>query len=131
MDIAALVSAIVAIIGVLYSILYKFAKMEVKVELLWGAYCEEARLNARRKGKMDRSSGYHLTEEGQKLIPEDLKGDIQALISKKKINPKKVHTPEIVKMLGGVGRFARYAENNDLSVGEMIAITEVYIQGLR
>lgn len=68
-----------------------------------------------------------LTEEGQKLIPEDLKGDIRALVSRGKIN-RKTHISDIIRKLGGVGRFARYAESNGLTIWEMIAITEVYIR---
>lgn len=126
MTIAALVGSIIAIIGVLYTILHHSTKIEAKVDILWEMHMEQARLNLKKGGKMQKASDYKLTSEGEALIPGHLKEQIKALMRGRKRNPG-IPVEDIIKRLGGIPTLADCAERNDITITEMRVAVEAYI----
>lgn len=122
--IVGLLTALVAVLG----LVYKAGKMNAKIEVLWEIFKIEARQNIGRRGDMTSSSEYHLTEKGQGMIPVGLKEEIKTLVTSKKLNPGKAKTWDIIGKLGGVTRLTGEAEKAEIPLGEFVIMVETFIQ---
>lgn len=129
------IAALIAILGLVYNL----GKMNAKIEILWEAYKAEGRQSTKRRGTMETQSQYRLTKQGLDMIPPDLKDEIKALadrgqgikaflFNRKKLNPDKAQTWDIIKKLGGVERLAEAASSAGCDVQEMIVMIETFIQ---
>lgn len=125
------IAGLIAIIGVIY----RYGRMNARIEILWDAYKAEARSNTRRSGAMERGSKWHLTEKGEDLIPVKLKEEIKKLLAHKrgikafiqhKLNPG-LDTWEVIEKLGGVERLCDEADTVGVSLKEMMVMVEAYI----
>lgn len=125
--ITAIIGALAGLIAIL-GLVYNLGKMNTKIEILWDAFKAQALQSTKKRGTMESSSEYHLTQKGQDMIPPSLKDEIKLLAQKKRLNPGKAQTFEIVKMLGGVPRLAEEAEKLDIDIQEMIVMVETYIR---
>lgn len=138
MELGIFVTIALAIVGALIKLFANQAKLDTKVSVLWDAYIEEARQNTRRRGTMERSSEYHLSKQGLDMIPRELKDEIKKLVgqregvigffTRKKANPKKMATWDIIEKLGGVSRLSYEAEKLGIGLSEMIVMVETYIR---
>lgn len=124
--ITAIIGALAGLIAIL-GLVYNLGRMNTKIDILWDAFKAQALRNTMKGGTMESSSDYHLTPKGRDMIPSSLKDEIKLLAQKKRINPGKVQTFQIVKMLGGVSRLAEEAEKLDIDIQEMIVMVETYI----
>jgi len=128
MELAIEVTIFLAIFGALIKLFTAQARHDARVSILWEAYKEEARASTRKRGTMERSGQWKLTQKGQEMIPLDLREEIKSLVSQKKLNPRKLKTWDVIENLGGVSRLAIEAEKVDVYLQEMIVMVECYIQ---
>lgn len=125
-EITSVVSLIAALVAV-YGVVFNYGKLNVKVEILWDIFKEDARQNLKRKGNMVAQSPLRLTNQGLALIPTELKSEIKNLFSYSYNGNSRPKTEDIVKRLGGVSRLRLVAEKADISLNEFIVVIETYI----
>lgn len=134
-SIFSLVAALIAIL----TVVYKFAKMSAKLEILWDIFKADARANTGRRGTMETASQYRLTKKGLDMIPPNMKAKLKDLVNdtrgmkilffnRKKQNPGKIEISEVIKKLGGVERVAEVASEAGVDVQEIVVMIETYIE---
>lgn len=137
-SIISIFSLLAALIAIL-TFVYKFGKMNAKLEILWDIFKAEARANTGRRGTMETSSHYRLTKKGLDMIPPNMKAELKNLannnqgtkllfFNRKKPNPGEIEIWEIIKKVGGVERLAEVASEAGVDVQEIVVMIETYIQ---
>ncbi len=96
------------------------------IQTVWEIYVVEALHN--RPDLAQRGSGFKLLQEGEDLIPENLKTLLEHIPK----NPHKddVATGYLVVQVLGLEPISKLAEEKHLSVQEAIAILSTYLEGI-
>lgn len=120
------VSGIASLVLVIVLFIFRISRLESRVDIMWDIVTEEFKETISRRGGMNQHSAYTLTEQGLREFPEDVRKDLDE-VKRRKGNPR-IPTDKAIKELGGMRRLKQAIDGSDVSIGEIVAMIDVYLK---